>query len=330
MIPSPSAFIGIDWSGAKGLRQGGIQLACALPGNEAPQRIDCPSGEKWGREAVFDWLMALARGDAALSGSPRWHDGGPVLVGIDFAFAHPFIDEGVYYPGLSATAQPLTPKALWRMIDQICDPDPHLYGGRVFKTPPWADYYLSPHNHGAPRFASRRRITEYASRRAGYSPSLTFKAIGADNVATGSMAGMRLLHRLKSALASGLAIWPFDNLLAGGQQPSLIIVEIFPSLYFHAAGFNSARKAAADTGFLSEALAVYRSGGVPDDFQVRGSDADEADAVISAAALRYFAGVPECWSVPAELKKAAGFEGWIFGVREDRGFPDMVKEAIHE
>ena len=315
MTPSPKAFVGIDWSGAKGPRQHGIQLACAMPGNAAPQRIDCPSAEKWGREAVFDWLLALARGSTVLPPtSPRHRSDGPVLVGIDFAFAHPFVDQGVYYPGLPPTAQPRTPSALWQMIDQICSPDPHLYGGRVFATPPWADYYLSPHNHGAPRFVSRRRVTEHASRDDGRSPSPTFKAIGADNVATGSMAGMRLLHRLKTALAGDLVVWPFDPVSAAEKGTALIIVEIFPSLYFHAAGLNPARNAAADPIFMSKALAAYGSHGVPKDFHPLGSDADEADAMISAAAMRHFAQIAGCWSLPAAAKKAARSEGWIFGV----------------
>jgi hypothetical protein len=329
MTPSPTAFVGIDWSGARGPRQHGIQLACAMPGNAAPQRIDCPSAEKWGREAVFDWLLALARGSAVLPpASPRQRSDGPVLVGVDFAFAHPFVDQGVYYPGLPPTAQPRTPSALWQMIDQICSPDPHLYGGRVFATPPWADYYLSPHNHGAPRFASRRRVTEHASRVDGRSPSPTFKAIGADNVATGSMAGMRLLHRLKTALAGDLVVWPFDPVSAAEKEAALIIVEIFPSLYFHAAGLNPARNAAADPMFMSKALAAYDSHGVPQDFQPLGSDADEADAIISAAAMRHFARNAGCWSAPAAAEQAARSEGWIFGVGVDGGSKGAVGDAI--
>ena len=213
------------------------------------------------------------------------------------------------------------------MIDQICSPDLHLYGGRVFATPPWADYYLSPHNHGAPRFASRRRVTEHASRGDGRSPSPTFKAIGADNVATGSMAGMRLLHRLKTALAGDLVIWPFDPVPRTGKTAALIIVEIFPSLYFHAAGLNPAKNAAADSIFMSKALAAYDSLGVPMDFHPLGSDADEADAMISAAAMRYFAQNAGCWSVPAAAEYAALSEGWIFGVGLDGGSKDTVSVA---
>ena len=324
----PAAFVGIDWSGAKGARQQGIQLARAQPGFKVPERIVCPDGRQWGRAAVFDWLVDAAergnrgRGDWGRGDLGRG-DKGPVLVGIDFAFAHPFVDLGAYYPHTPLEAQPRDPAMLWQMIETICSDDPHLYGGRVFATPPFADYYLSPHNHGAPHYASRRRITETAARAAGRSPSPTFKAIGADNVATGSMAGMRLLHRLKARLGSRLAIWPFDRVEADNWSGlGLILVEIFPSLYFHAAGFNPAGKAAADPGFLSAALGAYGSAGVVADFRPQGKDADEADAMIAAAALRYFAGDAGWWHQPQAAAtatatatgSAALSEGWIFGV----------------
>ena len=47
----------------------------------------------------------------------------------------------------------------------------------------------------------------------------------------------------------------------------------------------------------------------------RGADADEADALISAAALRHFAGLPDSWTAPP----AAASEGWIFGVPAQDG-----------
>ena len=173
------------------------------------------------------------------------------------------------------------------------------------------DYYLSPKNHGAPHYRSRRRSTELASRASARAPSPTFKAIGADNVATGSMAGMRLIHALKAALGPRLAVWPFDHVTAGSPGGlAMVLVEIFPSYYFHAAGMNPAKNAAADPAFMNAALAAYGSEGVGPDYAPRGADADEADAIISAAALRYFAGRPGCWHAPREAAR----EGWIFGV----------------
>ena len=70
------------------------------------------------------------------------------------------------------------------------------------------------------------------------------------------------------------------------------------------------RNAAADPAFMNAALAAYGSEGVGPDYAPRGADADEADAIISAAALRYFAGRPGSWHAPLEAAR----EGWIFGV----------------
>ena len=294
-----SAFIGIDWSGARGPRQPGIQLAMARPGQGVPDTWLAEDGRHWGRDDVRDRLLAEASAG----------NGAPVLVGIDFAFAHPFHDEGAYYPRLAAS--PADAPALWHMVETVCADDRHLYGGAMFAADGVADYYLSPKNHGAPHYRSRRRLTEHASRASAWAPSPTFKAIGADNVATGSMAGMRLIHALKAALGSRLAVWPFDRVTpepSGGL--AMVLVEIFPSYYFHAAGMNPAKNAAADPAFMNAALAAYGSKGVGQDYAPRGADADEADAIISAAALRYFAGRPRCWQAPREAAR----EGWIFGV----------------
>jgi hypothetical protein len=123
------------------------------------------------------------------------------------------------------------------------------------------------------------------------------------------MAGMRLIHALRAALGPRLAVWPFDE-VTPADGLAMVLVEIFPSYYFHRAGFNPARNAAADPAFMNGALAAYDSRGVGQDFVPRGADADEADAIISAAALRWFAGKDGAWAAPP----AAGLEGWIFGV----------------
>jgi hypothetical protein len=67
---------------------------------------------------------------------------------------------------------------------------------------------------------------------------------------------------------------------------------------------------------------------VPQDFHPLGSDADEADAIISAAAMRHFARNAGCWSVPAAADQAARSEGWIFGVGVDGGSKGAVGDAI--
>jgi hypothetical protein len=298
--PRFSSFLGVDWSGAKGKSHAGLQLAHARPGKSAPLRVSPPLSKYWSRQQVFDYLVEMAENAKAKA---------PVLVGIDFAFAHPFVDKDSYFPGIDMS--PANALSLWAMVDQVNAGQPDLYGGAMFRHALWGDYYLAPPTYQARHYASRRRITEMAARAAGRSPSPTFKAIGADNVSTGSLAGMRLLHRLKQQLGARLSVWPFDDIVTG--QTNLVLVEIFPSFYFYRLGMVPAKKAAADPVFLNQALAGYGSDGVPADFRSMGHDADEADAIIAAAALRHF-GTVSSFDLCVDIKVAAQQEGWIFGV----------------
>ena len=294
-----SGYLGIDWSGARGARLSGLQLAMAKPGDTVPQSVTPPSGRHWGRDAVLRHLVGLATDSAS----------GSVLVGIDFAFSHPFVDFGGYFPG--ARAAPGDAPGLWALVDTVNINEPGLYGGALFRHPQWGQYYLAPPDYDAPRYQSRRRITEHAARIAGRSPSPTFKAVGADNVCTGSLAGMRLLHHLKLLLGAKLAIWPFEAFVPG--ETRLVLVEVFPSFYFYRIGMVPTKRAAAEPAFLNAALAAYGSRGVAANFSPVGQDADEADAIIAAAALRYFARHGEM-NLPLTVEDAAHREGWIFGV----------------
>ena len=295
-----SAFFGIDWSGAKAKSHAGLQLAHATPGTGAPLRVSPPLSKYWSRQQVSDYLIEIAE-------NAKGKD--PVLVGIDFAFAHPFADKHSYFP--ENDLSPVDVVSLWAMIDQVNAGQPDLYGGAMFRHAIWGDYYLAPPHYQARHYASRRRVTEIAARMAGRSPSPTFKAVGADNVSTGSLAGMRMLHQLKQHLGARLSVWPFDAIIAG--QTNLVLVEIFPSFYFYRLGMVPAKKAAADPAFLNQALASYGSDGVPTDFRAMGRDADEADAIIAAAALRHFS-TASSFCLSPDINVAAQQEGWIYGV----------------
>ena len=300
-----SGFVGIDWSGAKGQFLAGIQLAMARPGTSVPDTILPLKNDHWSRQDVITFLIDQAAQVPA---------GEPLLVGIDFAFAHPFADCGGYFPDCDDA--PKDAIALWRLVDKVNKDSPHFYGGGMFRHPVWGAYYLAPPNFFAPRYDSRRRVTELAAKASGRSPSPTFKAVGADNVSTGSMAGMRCIHYLRETLGAQLMIWPFDNLGQCWPYVKLVLVEIFPSYYFHLAGMVPAKQAAAQAGFLNAALDFYNSAGVPPQFIAKGTDADEADAIIAAAALRYFAqqATKTMFCLPAPISVIARKEGWIFGV----------------
>jgi hypothetical protein len=316
--PVFSSYLGIDWSGAKAKHHAGLQLAIAKPGKAVPRRMRPPVGRYWSRCQVRELLIEHA--DAAVGKSP-------VLAGIDFAFSHPLrvkqsadlsvddaigVDAKSYFPG--AEDSPKTATDLWALVEKVNHNQPDLYGGAMFRHPKWGEYYLAPPDYKARYYRSCRRRTEIASHAAGRSPSPTFKAVGADNVSTGSLAGMRLLHQLKQHLGERLSIWPFDDIVDG--KTKLVLVEVFPSLYFYRLGMVPAKKGAADPAFLNRALAAYDSKGVKPNFTPMGNDADEADAIIAAAALRYF-NIASGFTLPAAGMAIARREGWIFGVPYD-------------
>ena len=281
-------FVGIDWSGAKGECHRGISVFCAKQGSRLPVKIAPPVQRSWSRLAVVEWLKQISKTQ-------------PVLAGIDFAFAHPFSDEGAYFPG--AADSPVTAADLWGKIDQINQSQPHFYGGGVWDDAQFGAYYNAPNGRRGNRFRSRRRVTEQMAR-AVRSPSPTFNCVGPAGVGTGSLAGMRILHHLKHQAH----IWPFDRQYG---QHNLCLVEIFPSYYFAQAGIAPLKHAHLAPAPLSEALAYFNCEGVSQDFIAEGPDGDDGDALISAAALRYGSVLPDV----QQMDEAARHEGWIFGVK---------------
>ena len=114
---------------------------------------------------------------------------------------------------------------------------------------------------------------------------------------------MRLLHHFKSVAE----IWPFGNCRAGDKN--LTLVEIFPSYYFALAGIKAVRGHHGQLSVLNNALAYFSSEGLADDFHAAGPDFDEADAAISAAALRALAGKADIWSPGGAANVKAGYLG---------------------
>lgn len=290
--------IGVDWSGARGEFHRGIQVAEATAGARDLHLVPPPNPRGWSRASVIDHITHRA-------------ETGKVLAGIDFAFAHPRAEDGRYYPGLEAS--PTSAPALWQAVEDCNHDTPHLYGGGIWQHPGYAGYYNAPIRHadGRPgrgeKFASRRRLTEVmAARVNGRHPSPTFNCVGPAGVGTGSLAGMRLLHQLKDQAT----IWPFFM-----PEPSrnLILVEIFPSLYFTMAGVKDRAKKAAPLDELNRALRFFNTDPVA---AITGNlpDHDDMDALVSAAAMRHLAAAPDAFDLPHEALASARHEGWIFGV----------------
>ena len=61
---------------------------------------------------------------------------------------------------------------------------------------------------------------------------------------------------------------------------------------------------------INEALHFYNCKTLPENVIIGGPDQDDADAIISSAAMRFFCKNSLVWDVPNVSKK----EGWIFGV----------------
>lgn len=293
--PEYDSFVAIDWSGARS-PQRGIQVAECKAGAKSPVLIDPPhtSGATWRRSDVRKWIGARVKGNERL------------LIGLDFAFAYPYCDVGSYFP--ANTLSPESHRALWALVDKTCVGEKDFYGGSFYlrNDSPFADYLCYQTYTGARFDNSRLRLTETACKRLGTRPSCTFKCVGSDSVGIGSIAGMRLLQALNSGANERLSIWPFTTVFEWQSA----IVEIFPRLYYLRADQDPT--AWRDRNSLNSVLSYYKSEALSGDILV--SVEDEADALVSAAALRHFATESLAWSPAAMTPCAKQFEGWIFGV----------------
>lgn len=196
--PRFTRFIGIDWSGAKGVRHPSVQVAQAWAGDGPPQLV-LPAGGVWSRQGVLDWLAGLA---------------GDVLVGIDAGFGF------AAGPGFDAPA-----KALWAEIDAVCAGDADL-GGHSFIDHRRDAFWLGAAD--GPRHVRahlRRTEAAYAASKLGQ-PTSNFVLLGASQVGKATLSAMRLLHRLQRP------VWPFDALPAQGP----VLVEIYAQAYARMGG----------------------------------------------------------------------------------------------
>ena len=283
-------FIGIDWSGAKGPSLPGLQVAIAEPGNAPPILVRPKQGRWWTRPAVLEWLretMSASR----------------VLVGFDFAFAYAHHDLGCYFPETGPDIRDA--RDLWILVEEVCGDVPELYGAPFYQREdlPFHRHFLSPKGKGD-LFTSRRRLTEAACADITW-PHPVMKCVGAANVGTGSLAGMRLLDRLKRDMDDRVSVWPFEE--ANGRSA---LVEIFPRLYFKRARVDP--RAWRDPEALNQVLTHYGSEPLPKNWSP--AREDEPDALISAAALRGLSPFPGIWTTPLSIPSAQAREGWIFGV----------------
>jgi len=280
------SIIAVDWSGDKSKFQKGISVAQCPMGRYAPKIIK-PEDRYWSRSSLIKWLLKEITEKKT-------------LIGFDFSFSYPFYDCFSYFPGIKDS--PISPYKLWERIDNINNKLSNFYGGGIWYKEPYSNYYNSPNLKGT-LYKSRRRFTEIEAKNKIHSPSPTFNCVGPGAVGTGSLAGMRVLNFLKNEIN----IWPFNNNIL---QKKSVVVEIFPTYYFRYAGIKPEKNIGYTMSKINQALSHYDCNSLPKDIIIGGPDQDDADAIVSAAAMRYFSNNRNCWNVPKVSQK----EGWIFGV----------------
>jgi hypothetical protein len=283
------AYVGIDWSGARGKPQRGIQVAWCRPGSGQPQVVS-PPGRAWSRPEVRDWLSLATRRQR-------------LLVGLDFSFTFPFVDAGAYFPG--ADSAPASARALWRLVEDVCTDDDTLYGGAFADRAPWSAYFFRRKGARGVRFERRHKLVEKACADAGLGhPETVFHLIGPKQVGLGSLSGMRLLQALgRDDIAPH--IWPMD--VADGSAS--VLVEVFPRAFLAAAGHGAAKVRQAE-----QLNAVLRFYGVHRPSFAGVIDDNVADAVVAAAALRALAPQEAVWRPAGLTARVRRTEGWIFGM----------------
>lgn len=287
-------YIGIDWSGASGPYLKRLQVAVCEPGKSVPQLALPSKGKYWRRDDLVDWIIKEARQSR-------------ILVGVDFGFAYPCLDKSAYFPG-----HPESPKLasdLWQKVDSICQGEPNFYAGPFYKdrVTTFSEYLCYQSYKGAHFDNNRLRRTEQACRLIGTRPTCLFKFVGADQVGSGSAAGMRALHFLATNHNRTISVWPFDNISQGKSA----MVEIYPRLFFALAGKDSQQWNKLD--IVNAVLQHFDSGLLTQDLTIYSEDT--VDAIVSAAALRNLSGRFDVWHPQNMDEKTRQYEGWIFGCR---------------
>jgi hypothetical protein len=280
-----SAFVAIDWSGAKGRRHKGIAIAEAR-GGSAPRLIR--PGHVWSRSEVLHWLWARARKE-------------PTLFGFDFSFAPPIVERGEYL--LGEPDIPKTAREFWAYVDDLCQ-DEDLGAASFLEVAHRRHFYFGIADGVKADFVRFRQCDARLNAQGGRKTASAYDAIGAAQVAKASFSGMRLLHWLDGD--DNLAIWPMDPLPSTGSA----VVEIYTRIFLRRAGMSGSKlrnRAALN-------LALEGLGSPPTRLRFEPND-HQTDALVTAAGMRALADEePGAFSPPGLTPEIARGEGWTFGV----------------
>ncbi|HVM22289.1 MAG TPA: hypothetical protein VM308_03160 [Sphingomicrobium sp.] len=283
MNPDFTAFVAIDWSGAKGKRHKGIAIAEAR--REGPPRLVRP-GHIWSRQEVLDWLLERAAAE-------------PTLFGFDFSFAPPLVEKGEYLPGEPDV--PNSARDFWAYVDSRCD-DEDLGAASFLEVAHRPHFYFGIADGVKADFVRFRQCDARLNAQGGRKTASAYDAIGAAQVAKASFSGMRLLRRLDGKVA----IWPMDPLPGQGSA----VVEIYTRIYLRRAGLSGVKlRSRAD---LNQALKGL--GSPPARLRFEPND-HQTDALVTAAGMRLLAQQePRAFDPEGLTPHIARTEGWTFGV----------------
>jgi hypothetical protein len=298
-LKSFDRFIGIDWSGAAGEYQAGIQVAEIDRGTKRLRLVRPKGQSQWSRQSVLDFITAASDGRT--------------LVGFDFAFSLPWNSGLATVPacfaGFSGARQ------LWTLIDDFCSDMPFLHASPIWQARespfrPFIKFWSRAEEYQGDLFnGGQLRKTEVAAQAGGLRPKSVYRLAG-HQVGAGSFAGMRLLNRIARAQTSEIAIWPFDPIGAA----KVVIAEIYPAAFYRLADRSRPTprrvKSGAHTVIASDVLSFF---GTRYDRRIPAS-IDAIDALISAAAMMHLAQGPALLGT-FDDPDISGNEGWIFGIR---------------
>ena len=278
-----SAYVAIDWSGAKGKRHKGIAIAEAR-GESAPRLVR--AGHIWSREEVLAWLLKQALRE-------------PTLFGFDFSFAPPLIERGEYLPGEPNV--PKTARAFWAYVESRCD-DADLGAASFLEEAHRRHFYFGIADGVKADFVRFRQCDARLNAQGGRKTASAYDAIGAAQVAKASFSGMRLLRRLDGKVA----IWPMAPLPAHGSA----VVEIYTRIYLRRAGMTGTKL--RSRAALNRALEGL--GSKPGRLRFEPND-HQTDALVTAAGMRQLALTePRAFDPHGLSPEIAQAEGWTFGV----------------